>query len=162
MKYRQLTLEELSELETDFARFLAANGIPADHWEKLKSEDSPKVQEFMETFSDIVFQQVLDQVRYLEHTSPNEVHCFFCDSDTIHLLGIKTAEPADLDFSKATDWQAMMDTARQSGIRLQVFRASKAYHTERNLELFQMMENGAKISKDGLLYQTLENIVTSA
>lgn len=162
MKYRLLTLEELSELETDFTRFLAANGIPADAWEKLKSEEASKVQELMETFSDVVFQQVLDKVRYLEFTSANEVHCFFCDSEQINLLGIKTTEPADLDFRMATDWQTMLDTARQSGVRLQLFRASKAYHKSRDLELFGMMENGAKISKDGLLYRTLEGLVTTS
>lgn len=159
MKFRLLTLEELSELEGDFVKFLAANGIPAETWEKLKAEQSPKVREYMETFSDIVFQQVLEKVTYLEFRSPNEIQCFHCEAESISLLGVKTAEPSELDFTANADWEQMLAQARQSGARLQVYNASKKYHKERVLELFDMMEGGAKISKDGMLYKTLEGVV---
>lgn len=160
MKFRLLTLEELAELEADFIKFLAANGIPAESWEKYKAEQHPKVQELMGSFSDMVFQQVLEKVEYLEFKSPNEIQCFFCEAERISLLGIKTAEPSEIDFTADANWEELMQQARQNGTRLQLYRAQKGYNKERVLELFDMMEGGAKISKDGMLYKTLEGLVS--
>lgn len=159
MKFRLLTLEELAELKADFIKFLAANGIPAELWEKYKTEDNPKVRELLGEFSDGVFQQVLEKVEYLEFKSPNEIQCFFCEAEHISLLGIKTAEPSEIDFTRDTSWDFMMQQARQDGVRLQLYRAQKGYNKERVLELFDMMEGGARISKDGMLYKTLEELV---
>ena len=48
MKYSRLTKEQFEALHLEFARFLAALGIDAEHWKQLKEEKSPKVEELLD------------------------------------------------------------------------------------------------------------------
>ena len=64
-KYRLLTAEELELFEKEFIDYLVVNGITADDWEKIKSEDQFKAEQIMALFSDVVFEKIMRQTQFL-------------------------------------------------------------------------------------------------
>ncbi len=158
MKYRRLTPDELSELETEFIQFLAANTITGQDWEKLKEEIRDQAEELIDLFSDIVFERVLAQINFLEISTPKDIRTFSCEPQVIRMNGIRIAGETNIDFTQTGDPQAMIAHVQQSGAVLQFYSGEKAYQPNRSEELFRMMQQGALISRDGHLYKTLESL----
>ncbi|PHN05766.1 DUF6495 family protein [Flavilitoribacter nigricans] len=158
MKYRRLTLEELSELEQDFIQFLSANGIPGPDWEKIKEDDPAKAEGLIELFSDIIFDKTLDQIEYLEYKTPKDIKIFHCEKHKIVMNGLLVDGKSDIDFTQAQDPEEMSRLLASSGAKLKIYTAQKKYHPNRKMELFKMMEDGALISRDGALFKTLESL----
>ena len=158
MKYRRLTEEELQELEKDFIRFLATNTITADEWERLKAERPEKVDRLIDVFSDQVFERTLREVRYLEYKTPRDIKTFHCLPDKIVMIGLMIDGDSQLDFTAGQDSAQMLSLLQLSGARLKMYTAEKKYAKEREQELFDMLEDGARISKDGHLYRTLASL----
>ena len=52
----------------------------------------------------------------------------------------------------------IMEKLKASGQDLKIYTAEKAYNGNREKELFQMMESGCLISKDGHLFKTLATL----
>lgn len=159
MKYRRLNKEELEELEPEFVRFLATNGIPASDWVKMKDDTPSRVNALIEQFSDIVFERILSNVTHLEHRSPRDLRLFRCDKDKIYLIGLKLDGATTIDFTENIAAETMLKQFKNApfGASLKMYRAEKSYKKTRELELFDMMENGALISK-GKLYQLLDTM----
>ena len=158
MKYRRLDAEELEEVKDSFVRYLATNQITSKDWEKLKMENSPRVEEMIDHFSDLVFEQVLSEIEYLEFKSPNDIKTFLCEKEKISLIGIRVEGETQLDFTQTEAPELMLKQLYESGAKLKLYAGEKAYKPSRNQELFNMMESGAKISKDGMLYKTLQGL----
>lgn len=158
MKYRRLTLEELAELEQDFIKFLAANGIPGPEWEKIKAEKPVKANEMIELFSDLIFDKTLEQIEYLEFKTPKDIKTFHCQPDKIIMNGLMIEGDTTIDFTQSQDPQEMSQLLAGSGAKVKLYTAQKAYHPNKKEELFKMMEGGALISKDGALFKTLESL----
>jgi len=157
MKYRRLRQEELSELESEFVQFLAANTVTGGDWEKLKVEQPDRAENLIELFSDIIFDKTLEKVEYLEHKTPTELRCFHCPTEKITMLGLIAKDTKGFDFRDNLPPSEMMQKIKASGGTIQFFSAEKEYKIERKQELFKMMENGCLISK-GHLYRTLESV----
>jgi hypothetical protein len=155
MKYRRLNESELKDLEQDFIRFLASNQITASDWEKLKGEETEKVNGLIELFSDQVFDKVFDKLEYLEFKTLNDIKTFHCQQDKIVMMGLFVEGNAQIDFSKNQGSNDIMEAVKASGAAVKIYTAEKTYKGDRNQELFKMMENGCLISKDGALYKTL-------
>ena len=155
MKYRRLSKEELQELESDFVRFLAANHVTADDWVKLKEERPERVEELIGIYSDLVYEKILAKLEYLEYKTPHDIKTFHCQSDKIVLMGIAVKPESGIDFTQNLTSQEMMDALKKSGQDLQIYTAEKGYNGSREGELFQMLESGCLISKDGHLFKSL-------
>ena len=78
MQYRRLTTDELQEMTTEFVHFLATNQVTAPEWEQLKRDGSPRVEELIEQFSELVFERILQKVEYLEHRAPKDLRTYHC------------------------------------------------------------------------------------
>ena len=74
MKYRQLTKEQLSELNKEFAEFLASQQIDVKEWKVIKKEKPLMADEELNIFSDVVWEDVLTKTKYLEHISKNDIN----------------------------------------------------------------------------------------
>lgn len=74
MKYRQLTKEQFESLHKEFAQFLATQKIDIDEWNKMKSQNAALVEDELNLFSDLVWDDVLNKVEYLEHFSKTSVN----------------------------------------------------------------------------------------
>lgn len=158
MKYRKLSIDELEELETEFIRFLAANTVTGDDWVKIKEEDPAKAEGLIEIFSDLVFEKIIEGIDYMEVKMPKDYKTFYCGKERIYLLGLQIEGETEFDFTKNREPAKMMEQIQSSGARLQLYSAEKAYKPNRDLELFRMMEGGARISKDGEMYKLLSNL----
>lgn len=158
MKYRRLTAQELTELEKDFVRFLATQSITAEDWESKKVSHPGQVEEYIEIFSDMIFERVLDTVNYLEWKMPQDLRTFFFDQDKIYLQGILLEGNSGFSFTEDLPSEEMVAKMKASGARLKIYRADKPYAKERNLEIFGLMEQGALISKNGEMYHLLTNL----
>lgn len=153
MKFRRLTIEELKGLEQEFVQFLAANTITGADWKKLKTEELEKANNLIDVFSDLVFEKIIKNIQFLEFKTANDVKIFHCKEEEIILLGLQNKKGSTIDLS---DKAQLNKAINSSNIPLQVYGAQKKYSPDRAQELFKMIENGARIAKDGALFKALE------
>ncbi len=157
MKYRRLTIEELEELEQDFIRFLASNSIIGDDWVKMKEKSPNKSNDLIDVFSDLIFERTLRKIEHLEFKTPNDMKLFHCLEDKIVMMGLFIEGHSTLDFTKPTTPNKMLQQLKNSSAQLKLYQAEKQFSRQRELELFEMMENGCLISK-GELFHTLQQL----
>ncbi len=155
MKYSRLTKEQMESLHEEFAKFLATQSIDKKQWEALKSSNSVLVEEELDLFSDMIWEQVLDQTNYLEHFSPNYIFLFQSKQDKMHSIVIKSLRSEmDLMTSKGLEWLVKNLQSDQ----LEILIGQKAYDKERNEVLFEIIQQGAILS-NGELYKQIEQIL---
>lgn len=147
MKYRQLTKEQFSELNTEFAKFLATQQIDVKEWETIKKEKPTMAEEELNIFSDVVWEDVLTKTEYLEHISKNDINLFKCSSKEIIRIHIKLNDTSK-SFLDKNDFNWFLKNPVNDDI--DYFKASKKYTQERNVELFKLIEMGSVISKGDL------------
>ncbi len=158
MKYRRLYSDELAELETEFVRFLAANGLAGADWERLKAEQPERTEALIADFSDLVFDKVLQKVEYLEWKQPHDLRTYHCLSDRLVMNGLLIEGQTSFDFTQNLGPEQMIGMLQVSGARLKLYSGERAYREDRERELFELMEAGALISKDGGLFRVLEEL----
>ena len=83
MKYRQLTKEQFESLSFEFAQFLATQKIDVDTWKTIKEIQPSLAEEKVNLFSDLVWEDVLNKVTYLDHFSSNIVNLFKTEKEQI-------------------------------------------------------------------------------
>ena len=76
MKYSRLTKEQFEELHQEFINFLATQSITVDEWQDIKTNKPYVAEQELDIFSDLVWEGVLNQTKYLEHISPKDIHFF--------------------------------------------------------------------------------------
>ena len=155
MKYRQLTKEQLSELNKEFAEFLASQQIDVKEWKVIKKEKPLMADEELNIFSDVVWEDVLSKTKYLEHISENDINLFQCTSKEIIRVYIKLNDKSR-SFLKAEDFNWFINNPLNDS--LDYFKASKKYTKEPNLEIFQLIEMGSIIS-NGDLYNSISQLI---
>ncbi|MBL4593953.1 MAG: hypothetical protein JKX68_09080 [Flavobacteriales bacterium] len=136
MKYRCLTNDELTELEEEFKHFLISNNVYTEEWEELNKKNDKKVEELIEMFSDIVLDKALKNIKYMEHVTPQDIKSFKCDEDKMTLIGI-ASKNQHIDFTK--------DDLSDFKDELDIFKTTKTYHKERELEVFDLLQSGCTI-----------------
>ena len=156
MKYRRLTIQELQDMENEFVRFLVTNGITADDWLKIKANDPQQAEGLIQIFSDVVFDKVLEKVKYIEHRSPNDIKTFRFQEDKIELLGLKINGTSGIDLTKGQPLEEMLAYVQSTPAgSVQMYSAEKAYNDNNpKKEVFDMLEGGAAIS-DGKIFEAL-------
>ena len=150
-KYRLLSLEELNELEKEFVEYLVLNGITADDWVKMKSNDLERVQGIVDLFSDVVFESIMRKVKYLEYRDKKEIKTYHCLEDKLVLVALVALSDENADFTNPEYIQQAMQNPPES---MKVYSTEKSYSQQREVELFHMTEAGCTIA-DGSLFKTL-------
>lgn len=129
-------------MEKEFIDYLVVNGIVADEWTQMKTDNPERAERIIDLFSDVVFEAIMRKACFLERITPNEILCFQCLEDKMVLVGLRS-ESCDLTvtlLSEITDGK--------------VFTTEKPYTLTRELELFKMTEQGCVIT-DGELFKQL-------
>jgi len=155
MKYRQLTKEQFESLHKEFAQFLATQKIDADKWTALKSENSPIVKEELELFSDLVWDDVLNKVEYLEHFSKTSVNLFKCEKEAVYRIVVTINKEIDLVSEQGYKW--LLENPKDAGV--DYLKGSKIYSNEKNLEIFELIEKGSQIAR-GELYEYFNRLTS--
>ena len=154
MKYRQLTKEQLESLHKEFAQFLASQEIDVNEWTKIKEENPALVQEELNLFSDMVWEDVLNRVEYIDHFSAQTINLFQCNKDSISRIVIQTTK--EIDFLSKEGYEWLLQNSNDDSIEL--FTGKKAYEKERNQEIFSLIEQGGNISK-GELFNYFQRLI---
>ncbi|MUH36420.1 hypothetical protein D9O36_11265 [Zobellia amurskyensis] len=155
MKYTRLTKQQLEELHQEFINFLATQSITGDEWEEIKTNKPQVAEDEIDVFSDLVWEGVLSKVEYLENISEKQMHLFHLAEKEMKLISVKVMNPEiDLNTSIGFSW---FKKNWQSDF-VEYLTASKAYTDDKNLDKFQLIQQGAVITK-GDLYQWFDNVI---
>ncbi|TKD65803.1 DUF6495 family protein [Flavobacterium sp. ASW18X] len=155
MKYRRLTKEQLEELHQEFINFLATQSITAMEWEQLKKDKPAVAEEELDVFSDLIWEGVLNKVNYLENISERHMHLFHLEEKEMKLISVKVMNPEiDLRTKEGFGW---FKKNWQSDF-VEYLTASKAYSHDKNVDKFELIKQGAVITK-GELYQWFDAII---
>lgn len=154
MKYRQLTKEQFESLHQEFAKFLATQSIDVNEWNQIKKEKPDVAEEEMNVFSDVVWDDVLSKTKYIEHFSETSANLFKCDENEIHRIAIKINWDINLLQQEGFEW--LMKNPMDNSV--DIFRGSKTYTSDRNQEIFDLIEKGSSISK-GEIYQYFTQLI---
>lgn len=147
-KYRPLTIEELKPLEKEFVDFLVLNGIAGDDWLKMKDLDPEAASEMTALFSDVVWEGILRNIKYLDFKSSESIKCFQCLPEKIIMVSL---DSESLDLTSA-DFELIKSGEKAD--QAQVYTASKAYSKAREEELYEMLGWGCERS-EGDLFKSL-------
>jgi hypothetical protein len=157
MKYKRLTKEQFESLHQEFANFLATQSIDKKEWDALKEEQPLVAEQELDVFSDLIWEGVLTNARYLEHFSKNHVFLFFCEEKSIHSIVLKTNDTS-VDFLAKEGLQWLSDHLFTEAIEIHI--GKKEYTMDRNQELFNYILEGAILS-DGQLFSQIQTILQS-
>lgn len=155
MKYRQLTKEQFESLHQEFAQFLASQKIDVNEWEDIKNHRPELAEEELNVFSDMVWEDVLNKVSYLEHFSGKSVNLFKCNENVIHRIVIQVQKEVDLLSEEGYKW--LLQNPNDDAI--EYLKGTKEYTPSRNAELFDLIEKGSSISK-GELYEYFSRLTS--
>ncbi|WP_026811050.1 DUF6495 family protein [Arenibacter latericius] len=155
MKYTRLTKEQLEELHQEFINFLATQSITAEEWESLKKEKPHVAEDELDVFSDLIWEGVLSKIEYLENISAQHMHLFQLLEKEIKLISVKVLNP-DIDLTSEEGF-AWFKKNFQSDF-VEYLTASKVYSEDKNLDKFNLIKQGAVITK-GELYQWFDQMI---
>ncbi len=156
MKYARLTKEQFEELHQEFINFLATQSITADEWTKLKSENPETAEEELDVFSDLIWEGVLNKVKYLEHISPKQLMLFHVTDAFMELIAIKIADD-NIDITSEYGYKWLQQNLHNDAVSL--YTSTKAITDDRNKDIFILIQQGAVITK-GQLYTYFSDLLS--
>ena len=154
MKYTRLAKEQLEELHEEFINFLATQSITGEEWKSLKSTKPEVAEDEIDIFSDLIWEGVLAKVQYLENISAQHMHLFHCAEKEMKLFSVKVLNP-DIDLNTEIGFGWFKKNWQSDFV--EYLTASKAYTEDKNLDIFNLIQQGAAITK-GSLYQWFESM----
>ena len=157
MKYTRLTKEQLEELTQEFTNFLATQAIDKAEWDKIKSEKPEVAEQELDVFSDLIWEEVLSKATYLEFFSKNHIFLFHCFDTHVQSIVLKSLVP-ETDFLTKEGLQWLSDNMFTETIEMKV--GKKEFTEERNLSIFQLIQQGSILS-NGQLYNQINSIIVS-
>lgn len=157
MKYTRLTKEQFEELHPEFVNFLATQSIDKAEWDKIKEEQPQVAEQELDVFSDLIWEGVLTRAEYLEHFSKNYIFLFHCKEALVHSIVLKALNP-EIDFLTKDGLQWLSDNMFTENVEMKI--GNKEFTEERNVSIFQLIQQGAFLS-DGQLYKQIISIIES-
>ncbi|MCG2431350.1 DUF6495 family protein [Aequorivita xiaoshiensis] len=155
MKYARLTKEQFEELHQEFINFLATQSITADEWAKLKVEKPEVAEEELDVFSDLIWEGVLNKVKYLEHISPKQLMLFHITDAFMELVAIKI-DKEEVDITTEYGYKWLQQNLHDDAVSL--YTSTKAIKEDRNKDIFILIQQGAVITK-GELYTYFSDLL---
>jgi hypothetical protein len=157
MKYARLTKEQFEELTQEFTNFLATQAIDKAEWDKIKAEKPEVAEQELDVFSDLIWEGVLTKATYLEFFSKNHIFLFHSFDTYVQSIVLKSLVP-ETDFLTKEGLQWLSDNMFAENIEMKV--GKKEFTEERNLSIFQLIQQGSFLS-DGQLYNQINSIIES-
>ncbi len=154
MKYRLLTKEQFENLHQEFALFLASQSIDVKEWNEIKTQKPEIALEEMSIFSDMVWEDVLTKTTYLEHFSETSANFFKCEADKIHRIAIKITWDINLLTQEGFEW--LMHNPLDNSV--EIFKGTKTYTSQRNTEIFDLIEKGSMIT-NGEVFEYFSSLI---
>ncbi len=153
MKYRKLLLEELEAVKDEFVKFLATNSIAAGDWENLKLGNDPKVDDLIEVFSEIFWDKSLSNIKCVEFRNPDHLMVFDFGEKQAEMLELRVPTDSGVDLSNPEHLRNLAEgkIKFETGAP-EMYTAVKSDIKDRNLELFELIEKGARPCPESFYY----------
>ncbi len=148
MKYARLTKEQFEELHQEFINFLATQSITADEWTGIKINKPELAEQELDIFSDLIWEGVLSNVKYVEHISPKQLMLFHITEAFMELIAIKV-ESDKVDITTDYGYKWLQQNLHDDVVSL--YTSTKAIKDDRNKDIFALIQQGSAITK-GELY----------
>lgn len=155
MKYTRLTKEQFEELHKEFINFLATQSITADEWLDIKTNKPEVAEQELDVFSDLVWEGVLSQARYLEHISKQQMHLFHLDEVHMHVIAVKVNQE-DIDITTKAGYNWLQNNLMNDAVEF--LQAKKEYSEDKNLDKFKLIQQGGVITK-GELFRYFDKLI---
>tara|TARA_R100000458_G_C8225699_1_gene208815 strand:+ start:90 stop:563 length:474 start_codon:yes stop_codon:yes gene_type:complete len=156
MKYARLTKEQFEELHQEFINFLASQSITADEWKQLKTEKPDVAEQELDVFSDLIWEGVLNKVKYLEHISPKQLMLFHISEAFMELIAIKI-DDENIDITTEYGYKWLQQNLHDDSVNL--YTSTKAITDDRNKDIFVLIQQGSVITK-GELYTYFRDLLS--
>lgn len=155
MKYARLTKEQFEELHQEFINFLATQSITANEWKQLKAGKPEVAEQELDLFSDLIWEGVLNKVKYLEHISPRQLMLFHITEAFMELIAIKV-EDNTIDITNEYGYKWLQQNLHHDSVNL--YTSTKAITDDRNKDIFVLIKQGSVITK-GELYTYFSDLL---
>jgi Family of unknown function (DUF6495) len=155
MKYSRLTKEQLEALHQEFSIFLASQSIDKKEWDQIKKEKPEVAEQELDVFSDLIWEGVLSNAKFLDHFSKNYIFLFQCLDTYIQSITLKSLHP-EVDFMTSEGLQWLRDNLFTDYIEIKT--GKKVVEQERNFSIFQLIQQGAFLS-DGQLFNQIYSVI---
>ena len=156
MEYKRLSTEQFEALHQEFATFLAANSVDKKEWHQLKNQDSTKAENFLDGFSDLVWNDVLRNNLFIEHLNPQHLFLFECLDEQMNLVLVKS-EDKTKDFTSPDGFKWLEANLQSDSITL--FQSQKKYQN-RNHDIFDLIQKGARIT-EGAYFKSITSFLSN-
>lgn len=155
MKYKRLTKEQFEALHQEFANFLASQSIDKNEWDEIKASKPEVAEQELDVFSDLIWEGVLTNAKFLEHFSKNYIFLFHCQELFVQSIVLKALD-SSVDFLTKPGLQWLSDHLFTDQVEMHI--GKKEYDEERNAAIFNLITQGAILS-DGQLYIQINTII---
>ncbi len=156
MKYARLTKEQFEELHQEFINFLATQSITANEWKELKVNNPEIAEQELDIFSDLIWEGVLNKVKYLEHISPKQLMLFHITEAFMELIAIKIDDD-NVDITSEYGYKWLQHNLHDDVVNL--YTSTKAIKDDRNKDIFALIQQGSVITK-GELYNYFSELLS--
>jgi len=155
LKYARLTKEQFEALHQEFINFLATQSITGEEWASIKENKPEVAEQELDIFSDLVWEGVLNQAKYLENISAQQLFLFNIDETEMSLIVVKvTNELQDITTAEGYRWLQQNFTSDE----VEFFTSTKEFSENKKADIFSLVQQGAIITK-GELYQFFEEVL---
>jgi hypothetical protein len=153
MRYKRLSLAELEALKHEFITFLVVQGIDASEWEKIKGSQSEKADSLIENFSDMVWDRIIQKVKYLETLDSQGIKLYHCDTDYLYMIGVYP-ENWEIGVNSIEDFIYLL---RLEPEKFKIVRAYREYKSNDKMQdIFHLIQSEKAYVSQGELYQSLQ------
>ncbi len=158
MKYHRLTHKQFEELHEEFSVFLATHGMDQAKWDAIKIKNSDQVDVLLDLFSDLVWDKISSECKFLEYISKDHLFLFKTVDYKVSAFVIKVSNKTiDLTFSESFKW--VLNNFNSDNVTL--FKGSKSYDTSKNDFVYSYLKKGA-IRTDGHRFKALETYFSNS
>tara|TARA_A100001011_G_scaffold154202_1_gene162659 strand:- start:248 stop:730 length:483 start_codon:yes stop_codon:yes gene_type:complete len=158
VKYHRLTHKQFEELHEQFSVFLETQGMDHSKWDAIKTKNSDQVDTLLDLFSDLVWDKISSECKFLEYISKDHLFLFKTFDYKAFEFVIKISDKTiDLTSSEAFKW--VLNNFNSDNVIL--FQGSKAYGTTKNDFVYSYLKKGA-IRTDGHRFIALETYFSNS
>lgn len=157
LKYRALTTNELSELETEFKQFLILNELYDNEWRALSIKDPQKAQGFIDLFANIVLEKVYNQLQGLVHIGKDFVTIFDVQNEVWQFFHFQLKSK---DLISECNPDNVLTFIQNSWPNLTLHKGSKKSSEQKAQDVFALVCKGAMPLHPQVLQQFLKLITT--
>lgn len=140
LKFRALTPEELTELETEFKQFLIINELYDAEWRDLATKDPQKAQEFIDMFANIVLEKVYNKQPGLLQIGNDFITVFDFQDDVWNFFHFQTTDTKLFADCSPENFLTLLQNAWE---QLSLHKGSKKSSEHKAKEVYSLICKGA-------------------